>query len=292
MRKKFLCLLLSIISVFIFAGCANIEYHRVTDDTGQIIDRLIVELHDNEIIEKIGEVKFTALKQDIEGDFNDYIQAINNMKPHLQVENPEMDFSTGIVAERSSWIKNEENISKITIQIVYKNSAYLQALNGSSSNDETQEDSDDTEIINNLFISKYMMYSDNVFSDIDETAYYQYYTASYGEFNMSDVNLTQVYGTTDNRLRSDADYIENIEGINYHLWDIETENDAYKVKKLSYHYRTAVGTGWYILALGLSLVLAIILIIVYIIKRKNTKKHMVKIDLNTFNTEEGNKDNG
>ena len=47
--------------------------------------------------------------------------------------------------------------------------------------------------------------------------------------------------------------------------------------ELGYYYTTAVGTGWYILALGLSLGLAIILIIVYIIKKHHSKKYKIKI---------------
>ena len=280
MRKnKFLVVLVAIFSIFVFSGCANIEYQRITDNTGQIVDRLIIELNDSEIESTVGIEKLTALKQDIERDFNNYVQVINYLKPQLQSDNPHLDFSTGIIAENSRWMDYDNNTSKITLQIQYKNSEYLKKLNGS---DDSEEDDDNTKIVSNLFISKYMMYSPNAFSSLDQMGlngknYLEYYSSKYSEFSLEDINLTQVYGTTDDRLKSEADYKETIQGINYHLWEIDTAEDAYKTMELTYYYTTAVGTGWYIVALGLSLGLAIILILVYIIRRHINKKYKIEI---------------
>ena len=289
-KNKFLTILLIIVSMFVFAGCANVEYQRITDDTGQIVDRLIVELKEDEILTKISIEKLTALKQDIEKDFNEYVQTINYLKPQLQASNPTLDFANGIVADRSTWINYNDNTSKITLQIIYKDSSYLQALNGSSDSEDTEEDN--TEIISNLFISKYMMYSPNAFSSLDDAGlggekYLDYYTNKYNEFTIEDINLTQIYGTTDDRLKSNANYKETIDGINYHLWEIDTVDSAYKTMELSYYYTTAVGTGWYIVALSLSFALAIILIIVYIIKKCTGKKYKIKVtDENDVTIEE------
>ena len=120
----------------------------------------------------------------------------------------------------------------------------------------------------------------------------EYYLNKYQTFTLDDISLTQVYGTTDKRLHSNADYKTTIDGINYHLWDIDTANDNYKTMKLSYYYRSVVGTGWYIIALSLSLGLAIVLLIVYIIKRLTNKKYKEKIKINDINQFDVENENG
>ena len=130
------------------------------------------------------------------------------------------------------------------------------------------------------------MYSNNVFSGmedvtggVDDKNYFDYYSLTYGEFCVADLKLTQIYGTTDKRLKSDADYVENIEGINYHLWEIDSANANYKTAQLSYYYTTAVGTGWYIVALAVSIALAIFLIMVYIIRVIKDKRYRKKVSV-------------
>ena len=280
-KNKIFSLILIALSLFVFCGCANVEYQRITDGVGQILDKLIIELDEKEIIEKVGNVKFATLKQDIEDDLRDYELAINYLKPQLQQKYSDMDFYTGIIAKTTPWLSDGKT-SRISIEILYKDSTYLQCLNGSESSDSGEKQNN--EIVSNLFISKLMMYSDNVFKDMESMgmhggSYYDYYTTNYSEFTVADVNLTQVYGTADTRLKSNADYKTNIDGINYHLWEIDTAEKGYNSMQLTYYYTTAVGTGWYIVALALSLGLAIILLVVYIIRKINDKKYRQKIKL-------------
>lgn len=283
-KNKIFSLILIVCSLFVFCGCANIEYQRITDDTGQILDKLIIEIDEKEILKKMSNIKLAQLKQDIENDLEDYVLAINYLKPQLQSQYPDKDFYSGIVAKTTPWINDDSSVWHISIEIMYKDSTYLQCLNGKSDSEESEDK--ENEIVSNLFISKLMMYSDNVFMGMenvgmDGTSYYDYYTSNYSEFTVADVNLTQVYGTTDRRLKSNADYKTKIDGINYHLWEIDTAEKGYNSIQLTYYYATAVGTGWYIVALSLSFGLAIILLFVYIIRKVNNKKYrqQVRIDM-------------
>jgi len=49
--------------------------------------------------------------------------------------------------------------------------------------------------------------------------------------------------------------------------------------KLSYYYTTAVGTGWYIVALAISIGLAILLIMVYIIRVAKDRRFRKKVSI-------------
>lgn len=279
--KRFFCVCVLILCISLLCGCANIEYQRITDDTGQILDKLIIELDESDILKKMSATKLTELKNDIKSDLEEYVQIINYKKPQLQVMYPDMDISTGIVAKTIPWIYVDGDVCRISVEVLYRDSTYLTALNGAPSSSDESESSSSSEIISNLFISKYMMYSDNVFMNLEDygggVSYYDYYSQQYSEFEVKDVGLTQVYGTTDSRLKSNADYKTKIDGINYHLWEVDTENKGYNSMRLAYYYTTAVGTGWYIVALSLTIVLAIVLTIVYIIKRRNDKKYKQKV---------------
>lgn len=280
-----------IFSVFALCGCANIEYQRITDDTGKILDKLVVELDEKEILAKMSPEKLSSLKNDILKDAENYIQTINYLKLQLQIKNPTMDFRSGITTNVPAWIYYEENVSRLTIEVMYENVDYLKQLNGDP--EENEENDDNTEIVSNLFISKYMMYSDNVFMGMESMAngsYFEYYSSKYDEFKVEDLNLTQVYGTTDYRLKSNADYRTRIDGINYHLWEIDSQNEGYKSMKLNYYYTTAVGTGWYIVAVSMSIALAIVLILVYIIKNFKNKKYKQKVVLEDYIVDRLDKD--
>ena len=168
-KNKIFSLILIVCSLFVFCGCANIEYQRIIDDTGQILDKLIIELDEQEILKKVDNIKLAKLKQDIEDDLEEYVLAINYLKPQLQSKYPDKNFYEGVVARTTPWLIQEGNISRISIEILYKDSTYLQCINGTEDNDSTSTKKEN-EIVSNLFISKLMMYSDNVFKDMENIA--------------------------------------------------------------------------------------------------------------------------
>jgi len=278
-----------LISIFLIFGCASIEYQRVTDDYGKIVDKIVIELDEHKLSKQLSHDKINALKNDIKIDIDNYVFALKRAKYELIKNNVDtkLDFEEGIIIESTGWVREFDNKSKIICQITYLNSTYLEKINGSDNAEEGEVKNDSATIVKNLFISKYMMYSDNVFSGMEDMSgvdgknYFDYYSSNYGEFGVDDIQLSQIYGTTDSRLKSNADYTQQIDGINYHLWEIGTQNEEYKTIQLSYYYRTAVGAGWYILALALSIALAIFLILYYIVKIK-PNKYKAKIKIENF----------
>lgn len=279
MKKQFLSVLILIVCMFAMCGCANMEYMRVVDDNGQIMDKFTIELDKKEITSKIGAVRYAELKEDIRIDLKNYTDNLIDRRLVLQREyGGQKDFLNGVGIAVSEWFALDSNTDQIFVQLNYASLEYYKLINGIS--DEVQTE-DDSEIVSNLFVSKYIIKTANTFGNLEQLGgdenYFDYYTGHYPEFSMNDVNLTQIYGTTDLRLKSNADYVEKIEGINYHLWEIDSKDGAYKTCELSYYYLTAVGTGWYIIALALSLVLAIILVTVYVVKGIKAKKYKQKI---------------
>lgn len=262
-----------ILCVFLLCGCANIEYMRVTDDTGKIVDKLTVELNETELATKLNAVQILSLKADIASDFKDYKDNIEYAKGVLGKEHLDLNFELGITVQTTGWLEMGQGVSKIAIEITYANSQFLALLYGDGDDEEASEPN----ITSDWFISKYLIENENVFAGIEDSEYFSRYTSRYDEFSISDLNLTQVYGTTDDRLKSNADYKDEINGINYHLWEIGTENGEYKTMKLGYYYITAVGTGWYVIALSVSVAVALVLVVVSAIKTHNDKKYRTKV---------------
>ena len=255
-------------------GCANMEYLRVVDDNGQIMDKFTLELDRKDIISKIGATRYGKLQESIESDLGKYADKINSRRTELHREyGGQKDFVNGVAAAASKFFQLNETTDQIFVQVNYASIEYYKLINNISDDGRSEAD--------NGFVSKYIIKATNTFSNLEELGgedgYFKTYTRDYPEFSMDDVNLTQIYGTTDSRLKSNADYVEKIEGINYHLWEIDAKNGAYKTCELSYYYLTAVGTGWYIIALALSIALAVILIVVYIVKTVKAKMYKEKI---------------
>lgn len=280
MKKRFLSVFILICCMFVMCGCANMEYLRVVDDNGQIMDKFTIELDRKDIISKIGATRYyDELQKSIESDLKKYADMINSRRTELQREyGGQKDFVNGVAAAASKFFQLNETTDQIFVQVNYASIEYYKLINNISDDGSSEADN---EIVSNWFVSKYIIKATNTFSNLEELGgedgYFKTYTRDYPEFSMDDVNLTQIYGTTDSRLKSNADYVEKIEGINYHLWEIDAKNGAYKTCELSYYYLTAVGTGWYIIALALSIALAVILIVVYIVKTVKAKKYKEKI---------------
>lgn len=275
--KKLLKAFILIFCCVMLCGCASVEYQRVTDDMGQIRDKFTIELEGTKIVGRIGQHEYDALKADIEHDLENYISTIQGICTSLQRElGGQVDFSEGVQAVASEWYSTGNGNEQIFVQVNYLNSSYYKLVNGITDDDEEQT-ADGNQIVSNWFVSKYIIKANNTFSNIEdlegERNFYDYYTSTYGEYTIEDVNLVQIYGTTDKRLKSNADYVEKIDGVNYHLWEIDTKNGAYKTCELSYYYLTAVGTGWYVLALSLAGALAVTLIVIWLVKSAKNKKY-------------------
>lgn len=289
--KKYLKVFILIFCCLCLCGCANIEYQRVTDDTGQIMDKFTIELDKREIVGRIGETRYLELKEDIKHDVEEYVSAIQNRITTLQREmGGMMDFQSNVSATSSKWYSVSSTTDQIFVQVNYANSEYYRNIHNISNEGG---DSNNGEIVSNWFVSKYIIKTENAFDNIEDLEaghnYYDFYTGKYGEFDMSEVGLTQIYGTTDDRLKSNADYVENIDGITYHLWEIDSKDAGYKTCELTYYYLTAVGTGWYVVALALSVVLALVLISVWIVKKIKSNRYKKRVNF-VSEKEAGNED--
>ena len=90
----------------------------------------------------------------------------------------------------------------------------------------------------------------------------------------TDVKWNLILVNRDNYLPDN--YIETINGVKCHLWEMGVDDLD---KQLEFYYVTAVGTGWYIIAIGVALVVLIVLGISYaVIKKQKVVIEENKVD--------------
>ncbi len=102
----------------------------------------------------------------------------------------------------------------------------------------------------------------------------------YPNFVQAENTLIYTYVTDDNRLHSDADYINNVSGNYYHSWIIDSDNLE---ETITVYYILANRGHVILVCIGVGLIVcAILCAIAFIPKRKNkNKNNNIDIDVNT-----------
>lgn len=286
-KLKYLSLILVLSCVVILSGCANIEYQRLVDDFGQILDKITIEIDETKLP---SDVNVNTLVGKIKGDLSKYY--VNPMRQRLavfKVEHPvEYHQLVDYVSINDPTESVENGIHKITVETIFASSDVMAFMYGYNSTD-TDSNSGLTES-KNFFIKKYTQTTDNVFGDITQIEFsgenlFDEYVEFVGEeYGASDVTLTQIYGSTDSRMHSNADETINYNGFTCHLWEFSGDNSS---GQLMFYYLTANPTGWYVLAIVLTILVVLIIVACYIIKkRKNKYKSKVVIVNNYEDSEE------
>lgn len=280
--KKLKCLsLIMILScIFVFAGCANIEYQRTVDDYGQILDKLTIEIDESKLK---SDTNVDDLIDNVKHDIKTYyIDPILFRVELYKLQNPTTFHDFQKLFDISDIIYSKTGtMHKVSVEILFGSSEVMYYLYGYDISDDDATDSSMTET-KNFFIKKYTQTTDNVFGDVTTIEFggvnlFEKYQGKVGdEYNENDITLTQIYGTTDSRLHSNADETTTLNGITYHLWEF---NGADASAQLMFYYITANATGWYALAIALTLVILVVIVAIYIVdKKKNKYKSKVVVD--------------
>ena len=286
--KKFImsCILL-LFSIFTFVGCANIEYIRAVDGNNVIIDRFVIELNEDQI-KKSGQ-SLSNVSELIENDMQLIVASINTWKSSFQIY-PDLyaSIDAGIYAET---VKSSEE--KLTLSIQFAGPQMFGLFYGyvEAEDFEYQKMMDDIgpfvgkmlkeEYSSNenlgLFLYKYSLIKQEGILDsikdleINGVKYYDKYRSATNNFyDVEDLELSQIFTYPDDRIRSNADIKEVMDGLTMLKWDL-TGDESYSMEIYKIAPRSI---SWYILGLIISLVAIIILIVV--IKRKKNEP-VVKI---------------
>lgn len=265
-KTKIFSLILLLCVVFVLGGCANIEYQRLVDDGGQILDKITIEVDGNELAGK--GIDVSNLIDNIKEDLHDYyIFPIEYRLQSLPIEQYyEVSKQISIGTVMSSV---EQGVYKISVEVLFGNSDVMAYVYGHDTSSDTEEESGLTES-KDFFIKKYEQISDNVFGDVTEisiggTNLYQKYLAKVPGFDKDDLTLTQIYGSTNDRMRTNADATIEYNGFTCHLWEF---NGGDTDRELVFYYLSPNSTGWYVLALVLTIFVTAVIILVYRSKKR------------------------
>ena len=290
MRKwKYLTIMLvMLVCVTTFFGCADIEFIRAVDSSNTIIDKIAISIDESKV-NKAGSDINTVVGM-IENDMVLFRNSVTEWKEVQFLEYPELFESvrTGIKVEVSKPRKNE-----ISLAIEFRDWKMFGLFYGYAEAEDFEyskfiEDkgpfiknilSSDYEDNNyGLFIIKYsILKSVSLENDIPNfecngTNYYQKYREYFvNRYGMEDVNLSQIFAFPDDRLHSNADDSEVQGDLTLLKWDLSSKSEDYE---MTIYKIAANSSAWYILALALSAIAGIVILIVI---KKKTKGQIVQI---------------
>lgn len=290
MRKwKYLTIMLvMLVCVTTFFGCADIEFIRAVDSSNTIIDKIAISIDESKV-NKAGSDINTVVSM-IENDMVLFRNSVTEWKEVQFLEYPELFESvrTGIKVEVSKPRKNE-----ISLAIEFRDWKMFGLFYGYAEAEDFEyskfiEDkgpfiknilsSDYEDNSYGLFIIKYsILKSVSLESDIPNfecngTNYYQKYREYFvNRYGMEDVNLSQIFAFPDDRLHSNADDSEVQGDLTLLKWDLSSKSEDYQ---MTIYKIAANSSAWYILALALSAIAGIVILIVI---KKKTKGQIVQI---------------
>lgn len=259
--KKIFCLIL-LCSLILFTGCASVEYQRVVSSDGTILDAVSVKL-DKEKITNAG-FDFDSAKNGVKNKMNNYLLQIVNA---FQTRSDNLTLIEKFAVMNNLSYSVLEQDDYIIAGIKFKNYNAFKYFYGLHL---VEDSDDDTKVVEEFLVNKYITTGKTIYSSDDA----QYITNDFlayfdNKFTLDDAELSYVFGTSSDKLYSDATNHFSLSGINFHQWiidDVNQEINTYTLK--------ANPINWYLLALALTLVLIIVLYIVSLfskIKKKEEK---------------------
>lgn len=246
----------------IFTGCASIEYQRVINTDGSIVDAVAVKLD----VEKITNAGYNKVKvtNDIKIKMTGYINSIVNSFIIRDDNLSSLDKSA--VINNTQTLVSESD-TYIVASIKFNNYATFKYFYGLHLNEETNND--DIKIVKDFLVTKSISTGKTIFSGANAEFIANEFLAYFdNNFTIEDANLSYVFGTTENKMYSDATYHFTLNDVNFHQWVITDVN-----QEISTYTLTARPINWYLLGLALTFGLIIILFVISLFK-KQTKKEV------------------
>lgn len=265
--KKLLCLIL-LCSIFLFAGCATIEYDRIVLEDGTILDAVSVKL-DNEKIENAG-FNVNDAKEGVKTKMSNYLlQVVNTFKAR---EDGLSSIEKYAVLNNLTYSVTENN-DYIIASIKFKNYNTFKYFYGLHLVEDTDKNEPDK--VEEFLINKYVNTGKTIFSTDDAKYITNDFIAYFdNKFSLDDTNLSYVFGTSEDKLYSNANYQYSLNGINFHQWIINDIN-----QEISTYTIVPKPVNWYLLALGLTFVLIVILYVISLFTKKKSNKQLTIKDV-------------
>lgn len=290
-KKFLLSIILIFVSIISISGCAKVEVIRTVDSYYAIMDKLVVTLDEK----KLGN-NYSTVKENVNADMITFRNYVNSWIKSFELDYPKvyLELQKGIVCEIP-----EGNNNELSILLSFSDISCFSIFYGLKTIDDVEytsamEDKGPflANILNKeykteefgLFLYKYSMINNGGILDIIEdyeiknidVNYYEKYRQMTG-YSLSDLELTQIFTYPDDRIYSNADTKEVLNGVTFLAWDLSDKGKDFEMSI----YKIAPQTiTWYVLALVISAVFIVIAIIFISIKyRKEVKVYITKQDV-------------
>lgn len=284
-----------LIFCLLLTGCASVDYSRIVEKSGKVTDRVVVSLELNKIASAGYNVNLLVANITYDLQLLYFSNVTNFIENSMYNENLTQEQKNNIKDNIVTKIEKSKDNTKIIASITFNNSEvfnlyydFLKSQNPSTPPDEENgEQKSDVELKRNMFFTTYIQTADNAFGDVVNgmlaPIFNKYYaTLKLGEnFSLNDLTLTQIYGSYNTDLKSNADYVQIKDGIKLHYWEINPVNP----NKLQFYSYSPNVPMWYIFALMVSISVAILILFYGLVKYNNpfnvTKNKIVKTFKNT-----------
>ena len=288
MRKKILAVIICIFSIFLFCGCANVNYSITVESTGIVTQALNLSFNRADVV-NAGKT-LNSFMQSIENIANQVVQtAYNDFTGSHQLDEDLTTYSGDTVkfAQIIEFVNQnlDPNNGKPKIEWDWDNTTVyckisLRFLNiyayryfYDSYPDSEEEDTTVRE--DHFYYAKDIDYSDSPYNDITNNSIAQYFMDYFeNQFSYDDVNFSFTYSTPNSKIYSDANLVEeDTNGNTVHTWTFTTEqitqDGKSKVALYTIKYRAYV---WYVTAIAASVFVGLALLFVCKIKELRQAK--------------------
>lgn len=297
-KKLFSSILILLISVFAFFGCAKVEFLRTIDGNNVIMDRLVIELDEEKI--KLAGQDVNYVVAVIDSDFTTFKSSLDVWKKQFILE----DYPNLYDRVQQGIICTNERIGKkLTITVQYadytmfglfyglsniEGHEYKKALTdvGPFVSQMLTENGENEDF--GFFLKKYSMLKDSGFisnlENLEEKGdnfyrdlYIKYRTLMNEKYDVEDLDITQVFVYPDDDVYTNADMEEYYGGLKMFMWNMSDKAEDFQMEI----YRlTPRSVNWYVFALVISAIVVIVLFINFGSKARQeklvTKKELEK----------------
>lgn len=280
LKKLLFCISLIFVSIVSFTGCAKVEMMRTVDSYSVIMDKLVVTLDKDKLLNNYATVRTSVIADMVQfrNYVHDWIEGYKDDYPKVY-----LDMKEGIICEVPESQNNE-----LSVVITFADISFFAVFYGLATINDVEYASAMkdvgpfiADIFNqeykteefNLFLYKYSMVSNKGIMDtikdykIDgiDTNYYEKYT-DMTTYSLSDLDVTQIFAYPEDRLYSNADVKEVTGGVTFLAWDLSDKGSDFEMEI----YKLAPSSSsWYIVALITSAAFAVIATFLINIKYKN-----------------------
>lgn len=295
MKKKLLAIFVCLFSVLLLCGCGSVSYILQVDSTGVVTQAVVLTFSKKDIesagktvldfrntVEAVGNAivqnsinsfkESHNLTDEVEtygGEKVAFSTIINYTLKHMDPQNGKPKYEWQISNTDSDTIICTISLRYLTIYAYY----YFHDVYPDTPEDDSNKTTED-----HAFYVKKITESKSPFYDLKNDNVAKYFLEYFGDdtFDLSDMTYSFCYSTTDTKLYSDATKTYTTSSGNIvHQWDYTAADLAEENGGLFHTYTIKIKAYmWYMLAMIISLLVALVLIIyIKIKKQKENNKH-------------------